>query len=236
MGEDNPLGILIDWQWLTALAVILVALSHVLFWWLRSRSCAHRAVTYFAFLLGGLSLVSAVYQSESERAEWIKPQIEERMNASGDWLLTALASQRRYYCESDFRRSEYSPPDFDKIVRDQRRACEITKGVELRVSNVLSDGGQISLPEFRDRAFRRSPDQETVKMAQDAAQRYNEQTRQLRVLDEVIGSSTFEKTLTYFGPYALILAFSLGLGSIAFPAGSSSNCLSKWPAWLRRRR
>jgi hypothetical protein len=173
---------LLDWQGLGRFALITFVAAHVLMALLRDRPTAHRSIVYITALLGGISLLSSVFKSEVQLAEWMKPAAEQRRLGDLSLVKGQLEWQRDYYCETKFNRSPFSPPDFDRLVADYAEVCRITKSVIARSKEWAVRDVDITFPEFRSPAFQRPMEQDVVNSVLRLATAYNETLKELHQL------------------------------------------------------
>jgi hypothetical protein len=213
----------VDWSTLFWIFVLAMAASHPLMWWLRRKPRWHRGLMYTATLIGGLTLVSGTYDSRERLAVWQKAALEPVLPARFALFAQQVKWEREYYCETHFVRSEYSPPNFDQLEREQKVACDLMTQISRRTQNDGNAKAPITLPELNGRLFQEGGMlKQSADALQDSAGSYNEVVNFISRLEQEEKPTPFRTTLLYFGPYLLTIILCIALGGIAFPAEDSS--------------
>ncbi|MCC6926513.1 hypothetical protein [Novosphingobium sp.] len=227
------MNMLLDWQKLGLFAAIAAVAAHVCMFKLQSRPKVHKLAVYASALIGGCSLLLGLYQSDEQLAKWARPSLELNRKAELSMLTMQIESDRQYFCESPKAvRTEYSPSNFDQIVAAETAACGTMKTLKARSGIWESATNDISLPELKAEHFAIAMPQQSARELLRLAKAHNVAAAEVRRLDSMGSPSALLLTLTAFGPYAFILAFTVGLASIWFPASAGTAKT----AGLRRKR
>lgn len=218
------MDILLDWYKVGLFAFTALIVSHVVMYQLRNRSAAYGIVIYLATLIGGLSLLLQLYQSDEQIAKWWRPSLEIEKRSALDRVYEQIEWEKQYYCDGpQFVKTEYSPPNFDQLIAANAATCRTMQALDLRKTEWALSADTISLPELQAAHFEIGMPEQSARSLREVVRHHNQAVAELRRLDELSAPTPLLQTLTVGGPYALIVAFAVGLASIAFPAASPTR-------------
>jgi hypothetical protein len=201
--------------WVTIIALLA---SHALFWRFRSRRL-HQIANYVAVLIGGLSLISAGYQSRAQLADVRYQALSDRENASRERIRENLTDTAHLMCDLHYERSPDSPANFDQLVADQNRGCRAAQ-------RLLADAGRwittsddpIAIPRYGQERLATRAALDDFLFVRKAVADYNAVAKVRKSYARLKQPSIPEVELAKIGPFLAALAFSLALGSLAFQA------------------
>lgn len=199
---------------------IAMVVAHFLMYFLSRHPRWHRGVVYAAGLTGSISLLASLYLANEVLARQALPAAERFRAVQLELLVEGVQSQKRFYCENVFARTEYSPPDFDEIVADHARACETFSNIYERSDAWDDYSSDVELSELNNDALRRPPEAEVRDRLLDRVEELNRASLEVRELKTIVNDepSWFDLLLATYGHIFLISAFSVGLAVILFPA------------------
>lgn len=113
-------------------------------------------------------------------------------------------------------RSEFSPPDFDEIVKEQRAICEWAEATVASMPTTLS----APYPLLENTGFKPFPgrakyEESVIARINNSAEAYRQQQERYTMFANSLRTSEAEDTLTVLGPLLLTLALSLRITKVS---------------------
>lgn len=205
--------------WLNVLAIVSATILGMFLLSKFTQVC-WKAVDLIALTVGAFALLAPIFEAEKQTqliqsnnyVGWTKGELAGLKIATSTMLIN---------CNS-FIRSEFSPPDFDTLVLEQRKVCDWSKGLNSFVDTLSAENYRAipvsyfdTFPDIREVPVGYKKDAFTKIMHE-----WNSFIKTRRKIDDAAQSAT-PLFIVFLAPYLLAFSFALAVSGTLFKARSS---------------
>lgn len=203
-------------QLLILVTTLSLIASHLAFW--RFPNGRWRQVAnYIAVALGGVSLMSAGFQSRAQLADIRYQSLTDIAQSDRERIIEYLSDVKHLTCDIHYRRSNDSPFYFDDLVRDQNLGCQAAQSLIANSQKWITNSDEaISMPPYGQDRMAKKYGRDDFIFVYKAIADYNAVVNLRRAYFKDKKNSEFQIFLSIFGPYLAAIALSIGLGNAAF--------------------
>jgi hypothetical protein len=205
--------------WAVLFFVVVLILSHVLVDRFKPSTRALKYVDYVWLTIAALGIIAAA-------SEWNKIDAGlklQNMRAPYKFNVAALKSQvswsRSYFCDTQFKKTKYSPANFNQIVAQEHQACAWIIRIQPAVQNITEDIDRAPSDDAHDAALLAASPR--VPEFADTVNEVNTMIKELQLEDRMVDrlraaseESGWSLVLKSFSPYLLAFAIAIRFAKV----------------------